>query len=87
MKGLRVRKAVDEKIDKSVFRWFGHIERMGNDRNAKGVHAGECVGSRLVGLPWKKWTDSANGSKKEKVVRMLGKQEGWCMIEMNGDGF
>ena len=23
---------VDKRIDESVLRWFGHIERMGNDR-------------------------------------------------------
>ena len=27
-----VTKSVDEKIDEGVFRWFGHVERMENDR-------------------------------------------------------
>ena len=44
---------VDEKIDESVLRWFGHIERMGNDINAKMVHVGKCVGNRSVGRPGK----------------------------------
>ena len=42
-------KGVDEKIDERVLRWFGHVERMENDRNAKRVYVGECAGSRLVG--------------------------------------
>ena len=46
----RVAKCVDE----SVLRWFGHIERMENDRMAKRVYVGKCVGSRLVGRPQKR---------------------------------
>ena len=34
-KGVRV----DEKIDESVFRWFGHIERMGNNMITKMMNA------------------------------------------------
>ena len=30
-----VTKDVDERIDEGVLRWFGHMERMENDRNAK----------------------------------------------------
>ena len=39
----------DERIDKGVLRWFGHVERMENDRIAKRVYAGE-----LAGRPWSK---------------------------------
>ena len=38
-----VTKGVDEKIDESVLRWFGHVERMENDRVAKRVYVGECT--------------------------------------------
>ena len=48
----------DENINESILRWFNHIERIGNGRNAKTVYMGECVGSRLVGGPRKKWIDS-----------------------------
>ena len=34
-KGVRV----DEKIDESVFRWFDHIERMGNNMITKMMNA------------------------------------------------
>ena len=46
-----VKKGVNEGIDESVFRWFGHMERMGKDRIAKRVYVGECTGSRSVGIP------------------------------------
>ena len=32
-----VTKGVDEKIDEGILRWFGHVERMENDRIAKRV--------------------------------------------------
>ena len=43
-----VAKGVDERIDERVLRWLGHIERMENERIAKRIHEGVCVGSRLV---------------------------------------
>ena len=43
-----VTKEVRERIDKSAFRWFGYIERMGKDRIVKMVCVGECMGSPLV---------------------------------------
>ena len=45
-----VTKGVNEKTD-GVLRWFGHVERMENDRIAKRVYIGECAGSLSVGRP------------------------------------
>ena len=39
----RVMKGLNERIDESVLRWFGHIERMENNRGAKMVYLGECI--------------------------------------------
>ena len=47
-------KGVDGKIDEGVLRWFGHMERMDNDRIAKWVYVLKCTGSRSVGTPQKK---------------------------------
>ena len=33
-----VTKGVDEKIDEGVLPWFGHVERMYNDRIAKRIY-------------------------------------------------
>ena len=55
-----VTKEVDERIGQSVLRWFGHIERMGDDRITKRVYVEQCMSSRLVSRPLKRWTDSVN---------------------------
>ena len=39
------KKGVDGKIDGNVLRWFGHVEKMENNRNAKRVYVGKCMGS------------------------------------------
>ena len=44
---------VDEKID-DVLRWFGHVERMENDRVAKRVYVGLSASSRSEGRPRKR---------------------------------
>ena len=54
-------KRVDEKIDEGVLQWFGHVERMENDRIAKRVYVGECTGIRSVGRLWKRWIDTLKG--------------------------
>ena len=38
---------VDERTDESVLRWFGQIERIGDDWIAKRVYVGDCVSSHL----------------------------------------
>ena len=53
-----VMKGVDEKINEGVLQWFGHVERMENDRIAKRVYVAVCAGSHSVGRPWKKWIDT-----------------------------
>ena len=66
-----------ERIDEIVCCWFGHLEKMENDKIAKRVYMGVCIGSCLVGQPWKRWIDSVNRSlKKKREVWMLSKQEG-----------
>ena len=68
----------DERTDESVFRWFSHIEIMGNHIISKLVY----VSSRLVGRPRKKWIDSLNDCLKKSW--MLRKEGGRCIVGMNG---
>ena len=73
-----VTKGVDQRIEEGVLRWFGYVERMENDRIAKVVYAGECVGSHSVGRPRKRRT------VQEREVWMSGQQGEWCKIGVNG---
>ena len=59
---------VDEKIDVGVLRWFGHVERIENDRIAKRVYVGECAGSCSVGRPWKRWFGTVNKCLKKRSL-------------------
>ena len=59
-------KGVNEKTDEGVRRWFGYVERMGNDRIAKRVHLGECVGSHSVGRSRKRWIDTVKDYLKKR---------------------
>ena len=43
----------------------------------------KCLGSCLIGSLWKRWIDSMNDCSKKRDFN-FGKQEGWCMIGMNG---
>ena len=51
---LGVTKWVDEMIDESILRWFGHVERIEIDRIDKSVYVEECAGSHSVGRPRKR---------------------------------
>ena len=58
---------------------------MENDRIAKMLYVGECAGSRSVGRPRKRLTDTVKDCLK-KEVWMSGKQRGWSRIGVNGGG-
>ena len=49
-----VKKGLDERIDDSVLRWFGHVERMEKDRIGKRVNIGEYAGSGSLGRSQKR---------------------------------
>ena len=53
-----MRKDLDEKIDESVLRLFGHVERMERDMIAKRLYVGECGGGHLGGRPRKRWINT-----------------------------
>ena len=61
-----VTKGVDENIDEGVLRWFGHVERMENDRVAKRVYTEEFAGSHSVSWPRKRWIDTVKDCLKKR---------------------
>ena len=61
-----VKKGVDEKINEGVFRSFGHMGRMENNRTAKRVYVRECAGSHSVGRPRKRWIGTVKDYLKKR---------------------
>ena len=49
-----VKKGVNERINESTLRWFGHVERMDDSRLVKRMYSGECAGNRPAVRPKKK---------------------------------
>ena len=58
---------MDERIDEDALRWFGHVEKAENDSVAKSVYVGECAGSRSLGRPRKRWTDTVKDCLRKEV--------------------
>ena len=69
-------RGVDEKIDEGVLTWFGHVERVENDRIATRVYVRECAGSRSVGRPRKRWIDTMKDCLKERFGCQTRKENG-----------
>ena len=73
------------RTDESVLRLVGHIERMGNESDAKRVYVGEDVGNRLAGRPRKMWIDTVSEIEKKRGLDIRQTRE-WYMMGMNGRG-
>ena len=68
----RKKASVGERMDQSILRWFGHVERMEDDRLARKVYESEMQGPRCRGRPRKGWMD---GVKEVLSKRGLNIQE------------
>ena len=53
---------VCEKVEQNVLRWFGHVERMGDERLVKRMYNSDIMGTRRRGRPRKSWMDEVNES-------------------------
>ena len=71
------------RIDEGVLRWFGHLERMENDRITKRVY--EYADSRSVGRSWKRWIDTVNDYLRKKGLDVR-KAKRMVHYRMNGGG-
>ena len=57
---------VGNKIDQSVLRWFGHMERMENERLVKRVYVSKVEGRRARGRPRKRWLDGVQEALEKR---------------------
>src|SRR5678816_32877 len=65
-----VKKGVNERINASMLRWFGHVERMSDSRLVKRMYSGECAGNRPAWRPKKKWIESVKECLEERNVSL-----------------
>ena len=65
-----VKKSLDERIDESVLRRFEHVDRMERDSIAKRVYVEEVAGSRSVGRPGKRWTDTVKDRLRKRDLNI-----------------
>ena len=78
--------SVSQRIDQSVLRWFGHVEKMGDERMAKRVYESNVRGVRRRGRPRKCWMDgmkevlARKGLTIQKVKVSLQNRNEWCSI-------
>ena len=48
---------VQERIERNLLKWFGHVERMREERLVKRVYQAYVEGKRGRGKPQKRWRD------------------------------
>ena len=70
--------SVSQRMDQGVLRWFGHVERMGNERLVKRVYESEVRGVRRRGRPRKSWM---NGVKETLERKGLNIQEAKVSVQ------
>ena len=52
--------SVMDRIKKGTLRWFGHVERMNEERSVKRIYDAKVNGRRSRGRPRKTWHDQVN---------------------------
>ena len=63
-----VSKPIVQKIDEQVLRWFGHVERMSNERIVKQVYESEYSGRRARGRPRRVWLDNVKEHVNDRAL-------------------
>ena len=61
-----VRKELAAKVDMNVLRWFGHVERMDNERLTKRVMNAEVDGRNVRGRPRFGWIDGVKKAVNDR---------------------
>ena len=68
--------SVLERIERNVSKWFGHVERMGDERLIKGVYQANVEGKRGRWRPQRRWR---NEVKDLLLGRGLSEREGMML--------
>src|SRR5678815_4314459 len=88
-----VKKWVNERINESMLRWYGHVKRMNDSRLVKRMYSGECVGNRPAGRQKKKWIEAVKECLQERNVsfaearrKVHDRRECWGVVRGYGCG-
>ena len=63
-----VTEKMSKRINRKVLKWFGHVERMGDERLTKKVYKSEVGGERGVGRPRFRWIDGVKDACEERKI-------------------
>ncbi len=63
---------VVEWVKRSTLRWFGHTERMGNEKFVKKVYLGSVEGTNRRGRPLGRWENRVKEYMSERGVKGNG---------------
>ena len=58
--------SVLERIERNVLKWFGHVERMGEERLVGRVYRANMEGNRGRGRPQRRWIDTVKDCLKKR---------------------
>ena len=73
-----VERKLSGRVDQSVLRWFGHMERMDEERIAKRVMKSDVEGNRGRGRPNLGWMDGVRSALRERGMSVeQGRQDVW----------
>ncbi len=68
-----------EWVKRSTLRWFGHIERMGNEEFVKNMYQSSVEGINRIGRPLGRWEDRVKEYVSERGMR--GSELEWARRE------
>ena len=69
--------SVLERIERNVLKWFGYVERMGEERLVKRVYRANVEGNRGRGRSQRRWRDEV---KDLLLGRRLSEREGMMLV-------
>ena len=64
--------SVSQRIDQGLLRWFGHVERMGDERMAKRLYESDVRSVRRRGRPRNCWMDGVKEVLTRKGLNIQG---------------
>ena len=77
--------SIETKGGKNILRWFGHVERMSDERLLKKVYKSTIDGDRGRGRPKKRWRDCVKEYVEKRGVNWAGVEE--RANDRNGEGY